>query len=473
MKYFSNNLVKKLAAIVAGMLIFLSAAIYVADSELLSSSRHMHLLSSFDIYSTVGTTVEDLLKNFLQSSGDLTGNDNTKTKSMTSLAENAVNPDMIKLNVDTIVNGLLLYFKGGSDFLPDVYLRPDSSEASSSISTNEENSEASALKPITDINIDKVNLSAILMYTNRQDISDTFSFIRLLHNTAQKVPEMLILITSACLLCIALMVKSRDELVSLSALVIRTAGFFSIVVSSVFYYLLKILLPSTVTSLTMSMPFSADTIMGYTSALCKPIFVFLAFTSLLFPISFFVPKLIKSFEYITKRKSFHLHLRLIKPLLSIFTVILIGTAIIKSSALLEDFSQNGLFSTYAKIMGINNQMKVIPAMNDTVYTLEIKLYDKKSGNPVPGALIEIEGNTADDGETISLNKSSDMEGSARFSIQAGTFSIGFLEEMFPEGFKLPAPYLVSINSAGTTTVTINLEEDVKVENSYDPLLLNQ
>ena len=454
------------AAIVTGMLVFVSAALYRTDVDLLSSSRHMLLLSSYDIYSKVGTTVENTLQTYLELPEELTSTAKKESESIPSKDKNTVSPEIIRLNVDGIVNGMLQYFKGNTAFLPDIYLHPVNTASPSVLTAMDGNIEEPALKPITDMSIDKVNLSAILMYINRQDISNVLQFIRLLHQGAENVPAILLIMALSCSLYIALMAKSRDELFKSAVLITGTIGLSGIVTATLLLYWLKVLLPSDISILAMSLPLSVDMIIGYTTDLCKPVLLFLLLTGLLFPLSLLFPKLIKSCRSISSKEGKCLALHRLKYLFGILLVIFLSTAAFKSSVLLEDLRQKGFTSTYEKISGVNTQMKVIPAMNDTVYTLEIKLLEKNSGTPVSGALIEVNGKTVVDKKTIDLNKSSDTEGTARFSVQAGTFRIGFLPEMFPNGFILPAPSFVNITAAGTTTITINLEEALITSNPF-------
>jgi hypothetical protein len=143
---------------------------------------------------------------------------------------------------------------------------------------------------------------------------------------------------------------------------------------------------------------------------------------------------------------------------TVLTAVLLSSVISKTIVLADTLRENGFMTVYEKFTGTSTYMKVIPAMNDTVYALEVKLLDKSGGIPVEGALIEVEGINVPKDASVGMNKLSGSEGTAKFNIEAGDFTIGFNPEMFPEEYKIPFPMQVSIKSAGTTTVTVNLEK---------------
>lgn len=478
-------------AILTGLLLFVSAFLQATDTALLSSSRQLELISKYDIYSSVESVVDKTLSSFtgtLAKSADASGHAVTKPSAAGDSRHNLLSAgseeskSLIRLNVDNIVKGMLLYFKGSSIFLPDIYLHPpvtgeDSSRASTrSYNTLQSGAGCSnqagqalgsfdAVASIAAAGIDKINLSAIFMYTNRYDITDVFTLIRLLHYIAAKLPPILLAAALACFIAGMLLSRNRRNFAKFLKLAAGSAGFAGITAGCILYYFLNIILPSAINKQMLSFTLSGSTITGYASDLLKPVFLLFILTGLLLPAAFIFPLSLKTdagLAVVNKIKTcLPDSLKLKKywhGIALLLTAICATFVIINSAALLGKLEDNGFAGVYGRVAGINPQIEVVPAMNQTVYSLEVKLLDKSSGDPIPGVLIDITGGLTLEGNSVKANKLSDSEGSARFSVHEGYFQVSFPVEMLPFGYKQPDPITVGIKTAGTTTVTIELEK---------------
>ena len=108
---------------------------------------------------------------------------------------------------------------------------------------------------------------------------------------------------------------------------------------------------------------------------------------------------------------------------------------------------------------VYNVTQVIPAKEDTIYDLEIKIVDKSDGKPVPGAKINISGTSSLQKKDFNLTLSSDNSGIISSTLDKGTFRLSFVPEGFPSNYNMPAPFFYDLKDSGKTMMTINLESD--------------
>lgn len=484
-----------LLAVMTGLMLFAAAAIYVTDSSVLSPARHLELASKYNIYSgvsglinkTIGTMSDALSGNTRVETQDKAADKNQAVSTNDGIklfaADSSEQEKLIQLNVDNMINGMMKYFNGGSSFLPDIYLQlPDTIQKSSRASNKISADNSLKLPSISGAGIDKINLSAVIMYTNRYDVSDDFTLIRLLHNIAAKLPIILASTSLAAFLA-GLLLKSNKkkvgEFIKLSAVTIGIAGF---IFTGAIIYLINVTIPSVLKSQTQLISVPAEVISGYASSLLQPAIILFISFALMLPASFLASKSIRAFQGVSisgaakpfkaenssaisnnNYNSNNTFTVLTGKRLHIIAVSLsamfLAVALANTSILLNKLESNGFAGVFGRVAGINPQIEVIPAMNQTVYSLEVRLQDKKSGLPITDVLVDITGGKTGSARAISLNKLSDTEGSARFFVHQGYYQVSFPSEMLPAGYKQPAPITVDVETAGTTLVTIDLEQD--------------
>jgi 5-hydroxyisourate hydrolase-like protein (transthyretin family) len=147
--------------------------------------------------------------------------------------------------------------------------------------------------------------------------------------------------------------------------------------------------------------------------------------------------------------------RALRNFLYIFTFIIIITAIgYKFYTLKKDFEANDFGVIISRVRSVNTVTKIIPAKNDVIYALHVKLLDSKTNKPVKNTQINISGKS---GNSLNQTASTDSDGMAKFTLDKGTFRLSFISYNFPQEYNMPSPFFVDLKSIGTTIITVNLD----------------
>ena len=478
---FRNRLGKVLTpilAVISGILLFTAIAAASLDGSLFNSSFHLSLINKYGIYSQLEKTVDNSLKNYLNDiKSDPVENEKQKEQ-LASLVNKAVTPDMMRLNTDALVEGLIKYFSGEARFLPDIYLKP----------VNGKPVLASPAPEPSLAGIDRISLNVVLMYMNRNDIINTFSEIRLARFALSYAPVFLSLF-SFFLLVLAVTFAGGREIKARLSQAALSAGISGVVAGCLILGLSWLYLPGYLALSPLTKYIQEDALYGYLRACIQrpavTLAIFGAVLTAVFLIIRSLPKFIlpKTFQKlalgldITKRPicssatgSFKKHG---KTMVSIILVLLLaGTFLIKAEAMKGDFHSKDLGAALERLRGTNAYTTVIAARDETIYSVEVRTVDKQSGDPVQGLHIFLNGNLADNKKLYSESGTSDELGKVRFNILKGEFRLEFDQSQFPESYNIPASYPFEIKAAGTTIITVNLEKtEVKKPGIAELLIL--
>ena len=151
------------------------------------------------------------------------------------------------------------------------------------------------------------------------------------------------------------------------------------------------------------------------------------------------------------------------------TLVLIFTLGVLSSQLhsfRKVFASNNFNSVVSRFTNANAHTEIIAAKDDTIYTLQIKLFDAKNKSPVSGIRIKA---TEEAGKTQNeyhaLNAITDETGCAKFTLAKGPFWLEFSAAYGINKYILPSPFLFNLESVGTTIITFDLDQDKSGNNN--------
>lgn len=212
MKSFSitaRKLALLLTAIIAGISLYAAATSLLLENTLFDPKTHKNLMEKYNLYARAGSILESSLKEYIELLNTGSAKNPAQNEQYLLLAKRAVTPEMIKLNADSIVEGLLKYFRNETRFLPDIYIKPVSDSGLQGLQGK--NPEEGRVTEASISNIDKVNLSLIIMYLDKPAIMDKLSFVRLFQYTLSRTTQLTAFLFLFCILSIFFIAKSKTE----------------------------------------------------------------------------------------------------------------------------------------------------------------------------------------------------------------------------------------------------------------------
>ncbi len=447
--------------ILCGTLLFVALAASGMNRSWLDSAFHKHLFEKNDIYTEAYTVMKTSIKDFTENIKKHSPQDFQQNKDIFTQLEKSITPDTIKFNLDNIREDTFKYFEGKRMFLPDIYLDNKNME----ITKDGQQKTDNKLSAEAFSKIEKINLSAILLYANRSDITDQFTTLKFVYNTMAALPGTALLFLS--FLALAGILLQRGILKSSGWLcrIFLLCGILCLLSGAGLIAYSLYVLPSSSKIIAMSVPIKAEVILSYARDCVRYMYLWLLVLGMLcLGAAAFIRRLPKQPVPLIARK-----LDIKEPakkylniasysIMGLVLVFILSTAIKDIYAYKKDFDANDYATVIAKLKNDNRVTQVISAKDDTIYTLEIKLVDAKEGTPLQDIPVNVEGTSdllkKNFNETLSTN----VIGAARLTLDKGTFRLSFVPSSFPSGYKIPSPYSFSLKTAGTTTITMNLDK---------------
>ena len=486
---FNDKLRKVLTpiiAVISGILLFTATAAASLDGSLFNSSFHLGLINKYGIYSQLEKTVDNSLKNYLNDIKSGSVENEKQKEQLFTLVNKAVTPDMVRLNTDALVEGLMKYISGEARFLPDIYLKPVNEKPV--LASHDTIQQASPAPEPSLAAIDRINLDVILMYMNRNDIINTFSEIRLGRFALSYTPAFLTLF-SFFLLILAVTFSGGREIKTRLSQAVLSAGISGFAAGGLILGLDLLYLPRYLALSPLIKYIQKDALYGYLSAfILRPAVTLAIFGAALLAVLLITRLLPKSLL----RKAFQklgpsltiarkplcspaagLFKKYGKTLVSILLLLLLsGVFLVKAEAMKGDFHSKDLGAALERLRGSNAYTTVISARDETIYSVEVRAVDRQSGDPVQGLHMFLNGSLAINKKPYSESGTSDELGKVRFNISKGDFKLEFDRSQFPESYNIPASYPFEIKIAGTAIITVNLEKaEVKKPGIAELLIL--
>lgn len=129
------------------------------------------------------------------------------------------------------------------------------------------------------------------------------------------------------------------------------------------------------------------------------------------------------------------------------------------------YDSNSFSNVVSKLTNKNTVIQVISAKNDTLYTLQVKLVDTSTGQPIPDIQINAIGKSKVPEKHFNIAGITDKDGSTKFTLGQGTFHLSFSSLTPLDEYNLPSPFFYELKTAGTTILTVNMDKKAKEEPS--------
>jgi hypothetical protein len=445
-------------AIMAGISIFAALAVFNTNKTILNSNFHKELFTKNDIYTKTQSVLNNSMAGFISDLKKSSPDNFNQYNKVLLILEKSLTPEMIKYNLDSVREGLFQYFSGERRFLPDIYLSEQAQiNADKKIIEEKDESPANALTKI-----DKINLSAILLYINRSDISDFLFITKSFYFITQTIPGFSLLLFLLFSLIGLIVCVKPIHVIKWIIVTLSTCCLFSLILGLTIIIFNNYIIPSNIYQLTMSIPLQSEVILAYIHDSIMPISTSLLVTSIfLFILTFIIFNLPNFFKTLFSKQiddNAKKSQRFLKNSVYIIVCFLAVSSIVyKYDITKKSFDDNDLGVALSKLKNVNTVTEVIPAKKEAIYGLNIKLVDAKTKTPIADTQINISGKSSLLKKDFNNISATDSSGIAKFKLDKGTFRISFLQHNFPTGYQLPSPFFFDLKSAGTTIITINLQ----------------
>lgn len=463
MKYYleyARKVFLIISAIIVSLLIFISSSALHVNQNIFNPSFHGKLFVKHDIYSGVTYILDNSITKFIAYIKQVSPDSYTQQKDIFDMLEQTTSREAVTRSIDYLREGIYEYLSDQRKFLPDIVLR----------STDDTSVSAAEKSSSNFFNISKVNLGAVLMYANRNDIVDYLAFTKLVFDFSSRLPNLTLpLLLLFFTLSFGLFKNFKELFKWLKLTFISSAILFATAIISLFI-MTYFWLPRSILPVTMVLSMDSKPVLAYAKDCVNPYLIFGAvifLTSVLLVIA--NDKLHDKFKIldeapIVENDTFQSETQIkiysiIKISLFIFVVILLSSSFgIKVNTLAKDFNENDYASVIYKMRGVETISEVIPAKDDLVHDVQVKVVDAKTEEPVKDIRVNVTGKNGDNGKEYSDSQVLDKAGLAKFSLDKGTFKLSFYSPTFPAGkYKLPGSVFFELNTPGTKVITINLE----------------
>ncbi|MCX7923192.1 MAG: hypothetical protein N3B21_14465 [Clostridia bacterium] len=460
-KYF-RKITYIMTAIIAGILLFVIQTTVSINAGLLNPGFHKYLFEKHEVYSHTRNILNNSMKGFIDNFKKESPENYNQHKDTFVLLENSLTPEMVKVNLDSIREGIFKYCRGERTFLPDIYFNTrqgDSKPSSTSAATSETPSSQMLTK------IEKINLSAVLLYIDRNDITHYFMGLKLIYYIIDKIPGFLLLLFLLLFFMGLVLCKKFLDITRWLGATLISCGVLSVITGIALLLYTFIILTGVLEPITNSIPMENGVIISYIRSctfytslmLIVPGILILALSFGLFSLPRFFPSTFPG-EHVSNHEPEHGNRKLLRYSAYgiLFTLILTAVGY-KYVTIRKDFESNDFPTLLARLTNSNTVTQVIAAKNDAIYSLQVKLLDSKTSTPVKGVRINIAGDSAVSKKHFNEFTATSEDGIAKFVLDKGTFRLNFPSSSFPAEYQLPAPFSFDLKSASTTIITINLE----------------
>lgn len=446
-----------LLAITAGLCLFLLSSAITLEKTIMNSEFHNKQFEKHNLYSYTQDQISGSLGNINLKTGSETDSD--QFSSILMALKKSITPDLIRMNIESLIEGIFQYLHGKSNFLPDIVLSTDANHNNINIDqmTDDNQKYSYALSKIK-----KVNLSLILQYFDRSDIADRLSIIKLYFYVIDTIPVFLSLMAVLLLITAAAFTNNALKLLKWLMLVFITWSASSLT-CALFLIYKNSTLESSIYPITSSIPLPADITLSYAADCLKNIWevlIVLGFIVGAVSLLFFIILKKKAANIVKDHISFNKNRTLgsIKYGVCIFIFLLVISVLINKSYIVKkEFSENNFPVVLNKLKNYSTVTKIIPAKDTSISMLLVKLVDKKDKAPVSNLKMHLSGETTSGGASSSYIIS-DENGDARHTLDKGKYRLSFDQDSFPDLYQLPPPVFFELKSAGTTMISIELDK---------------
>ena len=448
-KYFKQTILIS-TSILAGICLFLLAAIVFINMTFLNQDFQKKILQKIDAYMQIDYIAKDAIGALTQSLPV-----ENELKNMLNDSYMDIEHKLIKEGVDSLVDGLLEYVKGETKLLPDIYI------GNQFLTT-----------PPTEI--DKINLGSILLYFNRSYLVDVLMVIRQVFQLLKPVPLIICFFILLLVCSGSIIALNKRYIIIWWKLFFLSSGIMGVIVTFIIFLysnnflkypdIINVLLPS----------LGEMTLNIFTSYLDKFLH-YLLYSTIIYAAFLILISLILSTisngRYLFLNNTATIYKRPLLMIISLLTVFLMQNLYY----LKESYDLNNPATALNRILNYGSISEVIAAIDDTIYSLELKINDDQTGKPISDIKVHVIEVLVSDINSINANSNidintvindnidiytdvdTDSNGTANIILNKGLFKLEL--SSIKDEYILPEPFLVDIKLAGKNTVFLSVSSN--------------
>jgi len=459
MKYYieyARKVFLCLSAIIVGIFIFLSSSTAHINYNILSPTFHEKLFVKHDIYSGATYLLENSITKFIAYVKEVSPDSYTQQKDVFDVLEQTTSKEAVTRSIDFLREGIYEYMSGQRQFLPDITLKAPTDNSTASTQSNNSFS-----------NISKVNLGAVLMYANKNDIVDYLAIVKLVYYFASKLPNLLLPILFLFFILSFTLLKDFKQLYKWLALIFISLSVLFTITSLALGIYVYFILPRSLYPITMTLSMDSKPVLAYIRDCANPLIIF---EFVIATLSIILTVVLNRYSKYTKETTNEIkndelsNTRLkvyvgIKISLILFIVFLLSSSFyVRLGYIVKEYKDNDFASVIYKMRGVETMSEIIPAKDAFIHDVQIKVIDGKTEEPVKGVRLGVTGKNEDNGKEYADSNILDEFGQAKFNLDKGVFKLMFYSPTFPsDNYKLPGPVFFELTTPGTKVLTVNLE----------------
>jgi hypothetical protein len=438
-----------IAAILAVFCLFITQISLGMKSTILNAEFHKKLFEKHDIYTHTHYMASSSIKELANSLNIYSSQNSGQQLDVYMLLERYITQDMVKANLDSVREGLFMYFNGETKLLPDILLNYQDTLASEGV------------------NINKINLSTILLYINRSDVIECLSVVRLVYYVIGRIPAFFLTLLAMTMLAVFAANKKITRTFKWAGRIFLANSVVCFAAGGGLFSYVNWFTTQNTNAVIMTVPLEREVLKSYIIDCFTPLSIILiAFAvvsvllscMLLYMHRLFPRRVLAKISLWGSNPSVFVRKLPRALILSGIFALLSCFIIYNILAINRDFKSNGFTSVIAKIRKPNAVTQVILAKNEAIYSVQVKVVDSINNIPLTGVQLNINGRSSSSDEWFNEAGITDDAGIAKFKLDKGTFYLSFVPASFPAEYQLPSPFFFDIKTAGTTLVTVSLNK---------------
>ncbi|HHY24113.1 MAG TPA: hypothetical protein GX527_07750 [Clostridiaceae bacterium] len=335
-------------SILAGLCLFYIVTNLIVYVTLLNADFHEKLLAGEEMFSYINSITQKIANNL------------------------SISPNMVQSNLRSIIRGLINYIKGTENLLPDIRLDNDILNLT-------------ALGSSMNNYVDKVNLSTVLLFSKRTYVSDSLTVLRMLFECLKTAFNIITLFFILLIIIMIIIIKKNRNMTKYWQLLICFPGFLCLISALIIFLYSKNRLPEMIYALFLQIDISQDIKVNLAHMLTSYVrkclnyaaFYIILSGAVLILVSILMPT--SSISQINKKPS------LSKSSTFLFITVLVTVLLIqKVGNFKEDYKINDFIALTSRIREYGSAAPVILAEDENIYSLQVRVIDENSGQPIQG-----------------------------------------------------------------------------------------
>lgn len=319
--------------------------------------------------------------------------------------------------------------------------------------------------------VDRIGLDAILLYSNRSDVVNSFQVIKLLFLLFEWLPGLALgiaLLTG--LITMPVHAGSRRRRIW-AAHTLESSGIMLLLASLLLCGYVQFFLSARLYPLTVTIPLPESLILQYARDCLYSVMILSSISgfgllaagqSLGNPARATLRSGLLSNRHAAPLQGQSAALPAFLLIWAMALVLLAG-----SFAFVRDFRAQGLEPVAEKLLHPNRKTQVITAADQNLYLLQL-VVQEDTGLPASNIQVHITGHGTQSEAEYQIELQTDEQGKARLYLDQGTYRLYFPFELFPDAYELPSSFFFDLNTPGITRLDIVLHKKPPVQDMLLP-----